>query len=80
MFWRFSTDILPDGYQLEKEPSLTGDPCHFNIKGLSRRESKRVFKPVCDKLDEFRICQGHDNHRPLTRQDIEARAFDIPLD
>jgi hypothetical protein len=44
VFWQFDSAILPAGVQLVEEVSESGDDCHINIKGLTKRESKKFFK------------------------------------
>jgi hypothetical protein len=70
IFWCFSTEILPAGYQLEQEDSPIGDDCHYNIKGLPDKQAKRLFKPYAGDLNNFSICENG-TFRPLTRQDVE---------
>ena len=70
IFWRFSTDVLPDHHLLEQEESSTGDVCHYNIKGITDKEARRVFKSVwCDPAN-FSICDAEQRYRPLTTEDI----------
>jgi len=64
------------GYRIEQENSLTGDVCHYNIKGLSNRQAKIMFIKL--DLETFRICNGCDNcHRPLTIQDVEGQKINL---
>lgn len=70
IFWRFSTDILPDGFRLVQETTLTGDVCHYNIKGLTDKQAKDIFKTFNDRFEEFRICNDNDTDRTLTRYDL----------
>ena len=60
VYWRFSTRVLPDGYQLEQETSPTQDDCHYNIRYLRRKDAERVFKAETANLSGVSICDGMD--------------------
>lgn len=75
IFWYFSTEILSTNYELEQEDSLTGDVCHYNIKGVTNKQAKRLFMKFANKLETFKICNNNNNdegHRTLTREDVEG--------
>lgn len=72
IFWCFTTEILPTGYRLEQEDSLSGDTCHYNIKGLSDKQAKKLFMKFAEKLEAFRICHNDGSHRTLARKDVEG--------
>lgn len=60
VYWRFESNILPDGHTLEAEVSTTGDECHYNIGGLTDRDAKNFFR---DKLrDDGTLSDGEVFH------------------
>ena len=69
VYWRFSTEVLPDGHQLEQEDSPTQDDCHYNIRGLSKSDARRVFKSATANLDGVSVCNGTSAH-PATHREL----------
>lgn len=55
IFWKFSSDQLPNHPKLELDDS-NGDPCHYNIFGLTDKEAKRFFQG--EGNGEYFICRG----------------------
>ena len=54
IFFEHLDDILPDGCTIEKIPSTTGDKCHVNIKGISKRQARRIAKEL--EIEDYSIC------------------------
>lgn len=48
-------------------PSTTGDPCHLNIRGLSRSRARTIFK--ASTMHDFTIGTS-DGERPLKEEDM----------
>ena len=71
IFWPFPANILPPCHRLEQENSTTGDICHYNILGLSKRRARAFFKGFCVQPDDLRICEDS-THRPFLREDVEG--------
>lgn len=69
IYWRFNTEILPAEIELEQEDSLSGDKCHYNIKGLHDKEARKFFKKYNDKLHLFKTCQD-DSSVELKEEDL----------
>src|SRR5436190_4011842 len=63
IFWDIDPEVLPENCQLAQQTSLTGDECHYNLKGLSKEEARAIFKEV--PLTEFKICTETGEYRPL---------------
>jgi hypothetical protein len=62
---------LPQGVQLVSELSDTGDPCHVNIKGLNKPQSKKFFKQLQKQQSLiFRICSPQ-GERIATAADLK---------
>ncbi len=77
IFWQFDSAILPQGVQLVHERSDTSDPCHVNIKGLEKRQSKKFFKRLQKQQQLiFRICASQ-GEQLATPEDLkrEREAF-----
>jgi hypothetical protein len=70
IFWRFISDILPEGCSLVQENSDRGDECHHNIIGLSDNRARKFFKKECDAFRDLLICTPDGTVRPLTREDL----------
>ena len=60
IYWRFDTGILPGNFKLEQEDSPAGDECHYNIRGITDKAAKSLFKNYWDKLHLFKICKNGD--------------------
>ena len=45
--------------KINQKDSVTGDKCHYNIKGLSNGAAKRVFTDNFDLLEEGKICNNN---------------------
>jgi len=55
LFCEFETDnIEVENHLLEYSP--TEDVCHYNLKNLSNRQAKKVFKKICPDLSFVKIC------------------------
>ena len=51
-------------------PSDTGDDCHYDIRGLTDRESKRWFKNTFPGIETFLVCTEIGELRPMTEADL----------
>lgn len=65
IFWRFSTDILPNGCELVSYPVENGDMCHCNLVGLPKNTARQIFRQYSSDLSHFWICDG-DSYKALT--------------
>ncbi len=70
IFWEIPKAVLPPNCQFIQDPSDTGDDCHYNLIGLSDRESRRIIKQA--PLNEMSICVENDEHRPLAESDLQS--------
>ena len=70
IFWLFDTCILPVNHSIDQSPSNTGDDCHHDIKGLTDKESARIFKNNAIFPSSFQICSCP-NQRTLDIVDID---------
>jgi len=68
IFWNIDSKILPEKCEFIQQTSESGDVCHHNIVGLSKKESRDIFKQV--RLSDFRTCRSDGNHQPLRISDI----------
>ena len=59
MYWRFEFDDLEPASSLVAAPSATGDECHRNIHGLSRKKATQEFYRLLSE-DDLRICDEGD--------------------
>ena len=67
VFWKFRPRELPDSVGFCKEPSGTGDPCHINIRGLTKGQCRKIVNSL--SIDQLEICDD-DGTRVLTIADI----------
>ena len=72
IFWEFSPESLFTNVTLEQQDSDTGDVCHYNIKNLTDKNAKKVFKQEQrNSFSGMNICSIVDgSHRQFTLQDI----------
>ncbi len=60
--WRFSDSLLPLGSVLKQKQSESGDNCHYNISGLTKKSAKKWFKtthvPTPDSFQGVWKCDG----------------------
>ena len=77
VFWRFSDDILPAGCDVVATPSASGDKCHRNIRGVTRKQRSRIAGENF-QIENLEICDGS-SHRPLAEEDIPLLS-DLPND
>src|SRR5262245_33420275 len=68
IFLLVRAEALPAPNQIEQSPSLSGDECHHDVKGISDNRLKKFFKAL--DWREFFICENG-AHRPLTQADID---------
>jgi hypothetical protein len=59
IFWIFDSTSLPVTCQFNQCPSITGDPCHHNVKGLNDTQAKKIFKKASP--DQFFSCDPQNN-------------------
>jgi hypothetical protein len=72
VYWLIQSSQLPQKTRIEPEVSDTGDPCHVNLKGLTKNESKKFFKDNY-KPENIFIC---DNDQPVVcTQEILEKTF-----
>lgn len=74
-YWKIDTDILlqrfdHDRVYMENTPSDTGDPCHYNIRGLSDNKASSFKKSYCIPPSLF-LCVGDDTVQ-LTNEQYES--------
>jgi hypothetical protein len=68
IFWEFdSNTTLPATATITQKDSESGDTCHYNIEGLSRKESKSIIYGV--SIENCFICEDG-VIRPLTAEDL----------
>ena len=60
--WYIDIDELPPECGLTDEPSTSGDPCHRNIRRLTRGQSRKMIIDL--DLTSLRFCDG-DTLKPL---------------
>lgn len=71
IYWEFDEGILPSVCHREMTIGAGEDPCHENIKGLNKNQSRQFFKrQTSNNLALFRICDPLTGARPLTELDI----------
>ena len=68
IFWRIPTEELPENHRFIQRTSTTGDACHYNLTGISEKESRTLLKRV--NLSEFNVCSENGGDRPLTDSDM----------
>lgn len=54
-FWEFDEDDLPSGHSIDLDTS-NGDPCHYNINGLSENRLEKFFKRADVRLGKVKAC------------------------
>src|SRR3972149_9777177 len=73
IFWQFRADSLPDGCEIANEPVTGGDPCHVNIRRLSRRRARRFFKEyAASNFSAMTLCDPVAGARTLREDDLRA--------
>ena len=70
-FWVFDTSLITEGHTIEPGVSSTGDKCHCDIRGLSKRQAKNFFKAFSGDLKNFQVCDDDFSSRTLSRTDLE---------
>ena len=71
MFWKFDAETLPSGHTLEQEVGSTGDPCHYNIRGLTKKNARDFFVDNYENhFSDFHICTD-DGKRQLIQSDLD---------
>ncbi len=58
IFWEFDSASLPEGSEAMCEIGDTGDPCHYNIKNLSKNRAHKFFKANSDGKIKVCACSG----------------------
>lgn len=73
VYWQFNIEILPTGFSIEHTLSKSGDVCHCEIKGLTDKAAKDVFRHYWDRFCEFIICTDSpvDKKKKLLLEDLE---------
>jgi len=69
VYWPFDSSILGTKAILEKRESNTGDICHYDIKNLSNKEAKEIFREHA-KSNNFFICNP-DGEEPFTIEKLK---------
>jgi hypothetical protein len=69
VFWRIPPEIIPHGCNIKQKTGPTGDACHHEIFGLTKKQARDIFKKFWDTPVNFNICNDN-NCRPLTKEDI----------
>ena len=71
VYWIFSIKNLPSNYKLNQEDSPTGDICHFNINGITNKQTKQFFHESQNKSKKsFRICNKNNYDREFNSSDM----------
>ena len=68
VFKRYKTSEFGTGARLEACPSTSGDPCHYDLKGLTNGQLRNLMKSA--PLDSFEIC-APDGLRNLAANDTK---------
>jgi len=68
IFWNLDSKILPEKCEFIQKTSESGDVCHYNLVGLSAKESSDIFKQ--QHLSVFSICRSDGNYQPLKISDL----------
>ena len=66
IFWLFDTSILPSNHVIEESLSSTNDHCHRDIKNITVKDSRNIFKTHATYPDSFMICKKNNDHCTLT--------------
>ena len=69
IFWEVPNELLENGCRLEQETTESGDVCHYNIRGLSNNQARKIIISI--PVEEFMICADR-GQRPMTEDDLNA--------
>lgn len=72
--WIFNENIIEQKHEFIQEDSQSGDKCHFNLIGLTAKQSKRIFNDFnlmvdCKVCENNPLCQ-HPLPRNILPEDI----------
>jgi hypothetical protein len=71
VFWTVNVSDLPSNHKIEYKLSKAGDDCHYNIVGLSKRQSEKYFRKQQVEAHKCKTCD-HTVERTLTVADLKA--------
>ena len=72
IYWEFSENVLPAGCHHETKVEAGKDPCHENIVGMNKKQSRNFFKQhTGTRLSLFTICDPDTGPRPLLAADLQ---------